>query len=47
MTTGANRRNRALFLARVPEGEAGPDDFVARDTEVPAPADGEVLVRAR
>jgi hypothetical protein len=47
MTTGANRRNRALFLGRVPEGEAGPEDFVARDIDVPVPGDGEVLVRAR
>lgn len=38
--------NLQLHLKRVPEGLAGPGDFEVRETEIPRPGDGEVLVRA-
>jgi len=47
MTSGSNERsNQQLFLKQVPEGVAGPDDFEVRETEVPAPGEGQVLVES-
>ncbi len=37
--------NRQWVLARRPFGMVGPDNFEYRETPIPAPADGEVLVR--
>jgi len=39
-------RNQQLYLKRVPHGTAGPDDFEVRETAVPEPGDGQVLVEA-
>lgn len=47
MTQGANEKtNRQLLLKQVPEGISGPDDFEVRQTEVPQPGEGELLVEA-
>ncbi len=45
MASGINERNHTLHLARVPEGDAGADDFEVRESAVPQPKDGEILVR--
>ena len=37
--------NQQLFLKRVPQGLAGPDDFECRSTPMPVPNAGEVLVQ--
>ena len=39
--------NTQVLLARRPEGEPAPDDFRIVQTPVPAPKDGEVLLRTR
>lgn len=47
MTTGTNERiNQQVFLKRVPEGIAGPEDFEVRESEIPSLKDGEVLVES-
>jgi NADPH-dependent curcumin reductase CurA len=46
MSLGASVRNQALHLARVPAGVAGPGDFEVRESEVPRPAEGQLLVRS-
>lgn len=38
-------RNATLHLARVPRGEAGPGDFEVRESAIPAPREGELLIR--
>ena len=38
--------NLQLYLKRIPEGIAGPDDFEVREAEVPQIGDGDVLVQA-
>ena len=45
MAAGLNERNQTLHLARVPEGDAVPDDFEVRESAVPQPKDGEILIR--
>lgn len=47
MQAGNNEPNLALHLARVPQGEAGPEDFEVRTSAVPEPGAGEVLIRSR
>jgi NADPH-dependent curcumin reductase CurA len=37
--------NRQLLLAKRPAGEPAPDDFEVKEDQVPAPGDGEVLVK--
>jgi NADPH-dependent curcumin reductase CurA len=37
--------NRQLLLAKRPVGEPTPDDFEVKEAELPAPGDGEVLVK--
>ena len=37
--------NRQLLLAKRPVGEPKPDDFEVREAEMPAPGDGEALVK--
>lgn len=37
-------RNKQLFLKQVPEGLLGPGDFELRETAVPEPEDGQVLI---
>lgn len=37
-------RNKQLYLKQVPEGLLGPGDFELRETSVPEPGDGEVLI---
>ncbi len=43
---GNEATNRQLFLKRVPDGEATPDDFETRTAPIPTPGEGEVLVQA-
>jgi len=38
--------NQQLFLRRVPQGIAGPDDFEVREAPIPEIADGQVLVQS-
>ena len=38
--------NLQLFLKRIPQGVAGPDDFEVRETEIPQIGDQQVLVQA-
>jgi hypothetical protein len=40
-----DKKNHQITLARRPEGIPGPDDFTLRETSVPSPADGEVLIQ--
>jgi NADPH-dependent curcumin reductase CurA len=44
MIAGHNDRNRQLFVRETPLGEAGPEHFEVRESEIPTPADGEVLI---
>ena len=39
--------NRQWLYARQPQGKIGPDTFQWTETAIPAPSDGEVLVRTR
>jgi NADPH-dependent curcumin reductase CurA len=39
--------NRQFLIAELPKGKLGPEHFRLTETEMPAPANGEVLVRAR
>jgi NADPH-dependent curcumin reductase CurA len=41
------RVNRQILLVETPTGKLGPEHFRMRDGEVPAPAEGQVLVRTR
>ena len=43
---GNEQSNYQLYLKKVPEGIAGPDDFEVREAPMPATGPGEVLVRA-
>ena len=46
MNTLSNEAHNAqVYLKQVPEGLLGADDFEVRDAPVPAPAEGEVLIR--
>ncbi len=38
-------RNATLHLARVPRGEAGPGDFEVRESAIPTPREGELLIQ--
>jgi NADPH-dependent curcumin reductase CurA len=40
-------RNRQILLAEVPKSKLGPEHFKLAESEVPKPAEGEVLVRVR
>lgn len=40
------RSNQQVFLARIPSGIAGPDDFMVREAPMPAPGPGEVLIES-
>ena len=42
MAAGMNERNQTLHLARVPQGDAGPDDFEVCVSAVPQPKVGDV-----
>jgi len=47
VSTGQNeRRNRQVFLKKVPTGIAGPDDFEVKESVVASIGDGEVLVES-
>ena len=39
-------KNQQLYLRRHPTGIAGPDDFEVRETEIPTPGRGQLLIRA-
>ena len=39
--------NRQIVLEQIPQGKLTPEHFRMQTTPAPAPADGEVLVRAR
>ena len=46
MNTLSNEAHNAqVYLKQVPEGLLGADDFEVRDAPVPAPAEGEILIR--
>ena len=45
MPRATSERNATLHLARVPSGEAGPGDFEVRESAIPKPRAGEVLIR--
>ena len=38
-------KNRQFVLAEVPKGKLGPEHFQLRETDVPQPGEGEVLVK--
>lgn len=47
MSSGHNEKvNQQLFLKRVPEGIAGPEDFEAKQLPIPECGDGQVLVES-
>ena len=47
MNNGQNERvNKQLLLRQVPEGISGPEDFEVRETPVPQPSAGELLIEA-
>jgi NADPH-dependent curcumin reductase CurA len=43
----AAAKNRQILLAEVPKGKLGPEHFHLTETPVPAPTEGEVLLRVR
>lgn len=41
----SNQRNRQWLIVKRPEGMPGPENFEYRETEIPTPGEGEILIR--